>query len=99
MRGYFKMKKIIKLINDERINVKIQSSKSCDTISYDLCAVYDGTSCASYSYDKCNKDYAACTGGATDTCEKDYASCYDGAYDICTEIDTDACRGNTNDYN
>ena len=92
------MKKLIQLINDERTNVQIKSSKSCDTVSYDLCAVRDVTSCASYSYDKCNKDYAACTGGATDACEKDHASCYDGAYDICTEIDTDACGGNVYDF-
>lgn len=69
--------KFIKLINNERINVRIASEKACVT---DVCAVEDRAFCTSYASDVCVKDYAACTGSAFDYCGKaggeDYHGCY-----------------------
>lgn len=78
------MKKIIKLINNERTNLTIASKKAdvaCDNTSIDYCGYVDRGGCAVYAYDKCDSyDLAACFEGAHDHCEtKNY--------------DTEACYG------
>lgn len=78
------MKKMIKLINSERINAKIESSKACASTSYDECSNVDEAHCSQYSYDRCGKDYAAC---------------YNNSYDYCTGTDIDLCNGTIEDYN
>lgn len=66
-----KVKKMIKLINNERTNSKIVSSKACDETSTDICHRdgYDFAQCSVYSYDECYKDYSACYNHAADVCE------------------------------
>lgn len=79
-------KKIIKLINNERMNLSIKSKKAlddaarCKDDSVDICAYIDNAACSTYATDKCNKDYAGCM---------------EGAWDICTAVyrDTDLCIG------
>lgn len=74
-------KRLIKLINNERLATKISAAKACDSTSIDTCSVtgYDNADCTIYSLDKCGKDYAAC---------------YEGADDICKNIDNNApCHG------
>lgn len=74
-------KKVIKLINNERLNTKVVAAKSCDSTSVDICSgnTYDKAQCSVYAYDDCGKDYAAC---------------YEGANDICANIDNNApCHG------
>ena len=78
------MKKMIKLINSERTNAKVDSAKACVSTSYDVCTIIDVTSCTQYSYDRCGKDYK---------------SCYNESYDYCVNIDNDACSGTIEDYN
>ena len=80
-------KRTLKLINDERINVRVASKKAvefCDSTSKDICLNRDYAHCGTYAYDKCtSQDYAACQEGAEDTCS----------------IDRDACIGaGSNDY-
>lgn len=81
-------KKIIKLINNERINTKISSMKAayCDNGAIDECTFVDNAQCSNFAYDDCGKDYSAC---------------YDGADDVCTNVDSDApCHGaGAEDYN
>ena len=69
---------IIKLINNERKNLRVVSSKACYVASYDICQKEDFVQCGSTSTDICIKDYAACTLGATDYCggTYDYYSCH-----------------------
>ena len=67
------MKKIIKLINNERINRNVSSAKAtleCDATSTDVCAMvnYDNAHCTVGSYDLCVKDYAACSNHSIDYC-------------------------------
>ena len=67
------MKKIIKLINDERLNASIQSQKAdnnadCSEGANDVCYYIDSAGCSTYANDVCNKDYAACIEGAQDIC-------------------------------
>ncbi len=84
------MKKVIKLINNERMNNKVTSVKADVT---DICA---GT-----AIDICTlSDNATCTVGATDLCVKDYAGCSRQAVDYCApEYDVQACMGyGTTDY-
>ena len=79
-------KKLIKLINNERMNLSIKSQK----------AVEDNAICKPDSEDICTYiDNAACSVYATDKCGKDYAACMEGAWDICTAVyrDTDLCIG------
>lgn len=82
-------KKIIKLINNERLNAKITSVKAtgCPGAAVDTCTSidYSNSYCTSYAYDLCNKDYTACR---------------EGAQDICGNIDNDGpCEGvGVNDY-
>ena len=57
-------KRTLKLINDERSNVCLNSKKAiivCDSTSIDLCLnYYDVAACGTYAYDKCTvKDLAA----------------------------------------
>ena len=81
------MRKIIKLINNERTNEKIQSKKAtydnacCEADSVDICAVVDYVACTAYAIDKCNKDYAGCTTEAWDICDRDFTVCSSGQYD------------------
>lgn len=71
------VKKIIKLINNERLKIKINSSKACDANSSDTCApYYDNASCYVFAEDSCTKDYAGCSEGANDICNYDYHSEY-----------------------
>ena len=86
-------KKLIKLINNERVNQNIKSSKAnendpicgedmafCKADSVDTCAYIDNAACSTYANDQCNKDYAACM---------------EGAWDLCTAVakDVDLCIG------
>lgn len=80
------VKKMIKLINNERINPKITPRKAntcpsdlpCpDPTSIDFCMRIDYAHCTLYAVDDCNKDYAACSQGALDLCDwTDYAACH-----------------------
>ena len=74
-------RRTLKLINNERINVRVASKKAvtqCDSTSKDYCYSYDYAHCGTYAYDKC--------------ASQDYAACQEGADDICS-IDRDACIG------
>ena len=69
------VKKIIKLINNERLKIKVVATKACDSTSSDTCSVYsDNASCYLYAEDTCTKDYAGCSEGANDICTYDYQS-------------------------
>ena len=78
-----KIKKVIKLINDERVVLKRASAKACDATSTDICHEIDNAYCIVNSYDVCTKDFAACS--------------YDSE-DYCTYIDTDPCSVGSKDY-
>ena len=80
-----RVKKYIKLINNERVNAKLMSEKACSSdTTFNDCSVWDKAECAVNSYDVCQKDLAAC---------------YNKGYDYCnTQYDTDACIGSY-DYN
>lgn len=73
--------RILKLINDERTNVRIASKKgygNCTGGAYDWCQSQsvDKAFCGTYAYDKCTKeDYAACQQGADDICVIDTTRC------------------------
>ena len=73
------MKKIIKLINNERLNKMLLSKQAIETClsgAVDICPHTDTAKCTLYSYDSCSKeDYAGCTKGADDTCTIDYTAC------------------------
>ena len=71
------MTRTIKLINNERLNSKIISTKACATDSHDVCTSgLDLYKCMSYAYDHCNKDYASCSFNAYDLCQsKDMTAC------------------------
>lgn len=76
-------KHILKLVNDERTNVRIASKKG-----------YTGP-CTAGAYDWCpsaSTDYAFCSGaGAYDDCKvKDYYPCMQGQLDACS-IDVSMC--------
>ena len=81
-------KKLIKLINNERINLSIKSQKAvepddnahCKDDSVDICVYVDNAACSIYANDQCGKDYAACM---------------EGAWDLCTAVakDVDLCIG------
>ena len=62
------MKRIIKLINNERKNAKFCSQKGCDATSTYECISIDAARCLIYAYDKCSKDYEACMRHAEDVC-------------------------------
>jgi len=90
-----KTRKIIKLINDERMNRKLSARKACDATSTDICAEFDNAACTIGSYDMCIKDFKGCTNNSNDySCSRDYAACTNGAYDYCSTIsDVYACVG------
>ena len=72
-------KRTLKLINNERINVRVASKKAvftCDSTSEDICWHIDNAHCGTYAYDKCTvEDYAACQEGAEDRCSVDRDAC------------------------
>ncbi len=80
-----KTKKVIKLINDERLNVKTTSAKGCDVEQNDHCYNLDAAQCWFGAYDTCaTKDLAACiNNGTNDVCffEYDVTVCYGGQQD------------------
>ena len=86
--------KVLKLINNERINKKLVSAKACgDETAVDYCGntEKDYADCSVYAYDECMKDYAGCTEGVTDICYLDYAACFGaGEEDVCGYRDLDA---------
>ncbi len=75
--------RILKLINNERTNVRIASKKGngiCDKGAVDV--YFGGPNlawCSTYAYDECNKDYGACWDGADDICNVDNNSPCHGA--------------------
>ena len=92
------MKKIINLINNERINTLIHSKKAvtdnaaCYNGAADICSYIDNDGCSIYAHDNCQKDYASCVGvESVDICSIDYAACFNGTLDICNQVDTTAC--------
>ena len=82
-----RVKKLVKLINNERNNGKIVPMKAegCTGLSTDICTT--------------EKDFAKCTVNSYDVCGKDYAGCFNNSYDYCSYTDTDACGSNGYDYN
>lgn len=91
-----KNKKIIKLINNERMNRKVSVRKACDATSTDICTEYDCGVCTVSSTDICLKDIGGtCVENAHDYCPtRDYAGCANGAYDYCNAVsDVYACIG------
>ena len=81
-------KKIVKLINGERVNRALTASKACDATSTDICA-------------EKNYDYAHCTVYSTDLCVKDYAGCTEHTIDYCSGYqgrDFNACGYGVDDY-
>ena len=80
-----KVKKMIKLINDERVNAKAVSAKSCDETSQDYCYSGDFAECQVYSFDVCGT--------------KDLAACYSHSQDVCIgEMDVTVCVSYAADY-
>lgn len=80
-----KIKKIIKLINDECTNAKVVSVKGCDSNSTDHCYSDDHAECQVYSVDIC--------------AVKDLAACYYHSQDVCAfELDIGACLNQSEDY-
>ena len=81
-----KIKRIIKLVNNERLNTKAISGKSCET-GTDYC--YPGV-----------EDSAHCMSNSIDICViKDAAACYESSKDVCAMVeDTYACHGGSLDY-
>ncbi|MBR7033756.1 MAG: hypothetical protein IKI03_09020 [Clostridia bacterium] len=77
-----KIKKRIKLINDEHSGYLVRSSKGCVT---DTCPVAkDYAHCDVYSTDVCKiKDLAACINSSHDYCGTGYDTvpCFTGGYD------------------
>ena len=63
-------KKVIKLINNERLNTRISSTKAlgCYNGAEDTCKWVDDARCSNFAMDDCGKDYAACRNGADDIC-------------------------------
>ena len=77
------MKKIIKLINNERTNKILNASKACDTTSTDICSRIDKAECTVNSIDKCVKDYAGCFEHSSDACVfYDTTACGPNGYDV-----------------
>ena len=78
-------KKMIRLINNERVDARAISAKGCDNTSTDHCYYEDNAQCTVYSIDIC----------AT----KDLAGCYSHAQDVCAEeLDISACVYVSADY-
>lgn len=66
-----RVKKFIKLINNERSNRRTISeiAVGCTGGSVDICTVEDYATCIMNSYDVCGKDYIGCTNNSYDFCE------------------------------
>ena len=80
-KGGEKLKKrVIRLINNERTDVKVRSSMACDPTSYDICGYQDKYQCTTYSYDYCG--------------HKDASACHNYGYDFCSYNDGDTCFNN-----
>ncbi len=77
------VKKLVKLINDERNDRGIVSEKA--------------EGCLGQSTDICTKDYATCTVNSYDVCVKDHAGCYNYSYDYCEYVDNTACGNQSYD--
>lgn len=79
-----KKQKIIKLINNERMNRSVKSIIACDSTSTDFCQTIDAAVCTISSYDLCVKDYKGCTNNSTDYCAsvRDITPCSDGSTDF-----------------
>lgn len=82
-------KKIIKLINNERLSIRISSQKGCAIANSDICHVVnaDKKACTTYAYDECGKDYSACSQGADDIC-----TVYDSGISCSGPGSEDECR-------
>ena len=80
--GITMKKKLISLINNERINTAIHSAKASD-----VCTV--GATDICYA----DENHAHCTTYAYDVCGKDYYACSEKAEDVCYNIDTTVCSG------
>ena len=81
------MKKLLQYINNERNDIRIKGIKSCDSTSYDECALVDKGSCSVYATDDC-------------TMTEDYYGCTEGGHDYCDEGDWTTCHGAGNvDWN
>lgn len=78
------VKKLIKLINSERVDRGVVSRKAdeCIGLSSDFCRL---------------EDHATCTVNSYDVCGKDYAGCYNYSYDYCENVDNFACGNQSYD--
>ena len=72
------IKKMLKLINDERINNHVTASKADS--SNNSCAYIDNAVCTVNSEDHCIKDFAGCTNNSYDYCGEpatgDFYACH-----------------------
>ena len=69
------MKKIIKLINNERMSAKIASISACSVGAIDICHQLDYAHCTTHAYDYCTKaDYGMCSNWEDDVCGIDYCT-------------------------
>ena len=96
-----KTRKIIKLINNERVNRKVSVRKACDATSIDICEEFDFQSCTVSSTDICIKDLqGACANSSYDSCTRDYVGCDNASNDYCAALsDVSGCIGaNMTDY-
>lgn len=94
------MKKVIKLINDERKNAQILSQKATNCIWDDYCGDPSADHCDASSEDDCLYiDAAHCSLYSEDICLKDHKACSFSQIDHCDYVDTSVCIGaNAEDY-
>ena len=86
------MKKIIKLINNERKTPYIGSLKATGCLPEDICADPSADYCDSTSNDECLFiDLAHCRNYSNDDCLKDYRACNYRQNDYCDYIDVSIC--------
>ncbi len=80
-----RVKKFVKLINNERADRNIVPVKADECVgqSTDFCRL--------------NVDNAVCTINSYDVCGKDYAGCYNYSYDYCEYEDNFACGNQSHD--
>lgn len=80
-----KVKKTLKLINNERLSLRAKAAKGCDSTSTDHCYSYDLAECTLFSTDICNK--------------YDLKPCHENSIDMClSNYDTTSCISNSQDY-
>lgn len=78
-------KRIIHLINNERLKMQASPEKGCDSTSMDHCYSNDTVECFVYSTDICYT--------------KDWYTCVNHSADVCIdELDTAPCMNYQNDY-